>query len=113
MRVGRLGKLLAQKYGLQALAAGESEGPLYPEGYKPRGLHEYRKPGVLPQVKFPLPKMEDIEAKVRNSLDQLWRVPSDQYNILRACADADVKNPANDIERNAQKGFWFCRDVLS
>lgn len=115
MRVDRLGKLFEQKYNLRALAAGEPEELPPFEPYKPRGLHEYRKPGVQPQVTFPLPKMDDVEAKVRNSLDTIWKIPSDQYNILRACADADLKNPnpAKKEEVNAQRGFWFCRNVLS
>ena len=118
MRLDRLGKLFEQKYSLQALAAGESSGPRYPEGYgayKSRGLHEYSKPGVQPNVVFPPPKMKDVEAKIRNPLDKLFSIVEEKNNILMACFNSDFKNPdfKNKTEMNAQKGFWFIQDVVS
>ena len=114
MRIDRLGKLFEQKYSLQALAAGEDEGPLYPDTYEPafEGPETYQKPGVLPQVTFPMPDMKDVGAKIRNWLDELYRVPNKQYNIIAACADSGAAKPKDDTQKNAIKGYQFCKRVM-
>ena len=127
MKTTKLAGLLEQKYdtvtGFLRLAEDEEGGPLYPSGFVPksRGPQEYRDPGILPKVTFPLPQMPDVEAKVRNALDTLWKIPEGKdFGILRACADAGLKlDPADkakadySVRQNARKGYWFCRDVMA
>lgn len=101
MRIDRLGELLGQKYGLR------TEGAVYPP----------RKPeipvGGLPAVHFPTPSMAQVENFVRTHIDTLWNLPNKAFNILRACADSEPKNPKNAHEQLAVDGFKFCRHILS
>ena len=59
------------------------------------------------------PKMADVEANIRNSLDILWEIPNRLFNILRACADANASKPTNANEAQAVEGHQFCKKIVS
>lgn len=59
------------------------------------------------------PKMADVEANIRNSLDILWEIPNRLFNILRACADASASKPKNINETQAVEGHRFCKRIVS
>lgn len=55
----------------------------------------------------------DVEASVRKKIPMLWNYPNKLFNILKACADADVSKAKVPLEHKAAAGNKFCRNVLA
>ncbi len=69
--------------------------------------------GELYAVKYKLaadPK--DVETSIRKSIPMLWNYPNKLFNILKACADADVSKAKIPLDNKAAAGNRFCRHLL-
>jgi hypothetical protein len=65
---------------------------------------------TLPDVKFPIPKMEDIDASIKNQISSLYNLVN-TFNILRICADSGARI-TSDIDVKAIQGFQFIRHIV-
>lgn len=98
MRLDRLAQLLEQKHKFQKTAADwPPKKPTFP----------------LEPVNFSVPEMADVNASIRNQVNNLWKIPNEQFNILRVCADAGASKPKDEHQEKAIEGFKFCRELLS